>query len=324
MVAFNKAASRLLRLGGIILAISLLIHLGFRVKAFVHIFFEHAGMLVNQEEVLRAYSLGHTSSPVVPRITHQIFHNWTHPGEETLPEDWNATRQTCLDTNPEWVHHLWTDRSSKEFMEKEYPWFLPTYKRFKFPVQKIDALRYFLMRHYGGIYIDLDNGCLTDLEPLRGYPAWTTDGGHGALSNNILGVEPNHLYWIAMTDSIISHAWNYPLPYLTISYATGQWFLTKTWEEYHKNLPLSEQVLTRVLMDGREGAPRWVFFNHTRGGTWDNWDNRMFPWIGDHLGMVALSVAILCLICGLAISSCFSTLRKRNKKIGYEKVQSTH
>lgn len=39
----------------------------------------------------------------------------------------------------------------------EYPWFMSTYLSFTFPVQKIDALRYFLMRHYGGIYVDLDN-----------------------------------------------------------------------------------------------------------------------------------------------------------------------
>lgn len=40
---------------------------------------------------------------------------------------------------------------------KEYPWFLDTYDGYPNPVQRVDALKYFLMLHYGGVYIDMDN-----------------------------------------------------------------------------------------------------------------------------------------------------------------------
>jgi mannosyltransferase OCH1-like enzyme len=39
----------------------------------------------------------------------------------------------------------------------EYPWFLDTYDGYPYPVQRTDAIRYFLIRHFGGVYIDLDN-----------------------------------------------------------------------------------------------------------------------------------------------------------------------
>ncbi len=52
---------------------------------------------------------------------------------------------------------LWTEKASRDFIELEYPWFLKTYDRYSFPVQRVDAVRYFLLLHYGGIYIDLDN-----------------------------------------------------------------------------------------------------------------------------------------------------------------------
>ena len=55
------------------------------------------------------------------------------------------------------IFQLWTAKSSRDFLEKEYPWFLKTYDTYPFGVQRVDALRYFLMRHFGGIYIDLDN-----------------------------------------------------------------------------------------------------------------------------------------------------------------------
>lgn len=55
------------------------------------------------------------------------------------------------------ANKLWTDNSSRQFLADEYPHFLPLYDGFTLRVQRIDALRYFLMRHFGGVYIDLDN-----------------------------------------------------------------------------------------------------------------------------------------------------------------------
>ncbi|KFY14982.1 hypothetical protein V492_02304 [Pseudogymnoascus sp. VKM F-4246] len=276
------------------LAIFLFICLAFRIAFFAHLFCDHAGVALTQGDVAQAHPVtgDGVRQPTIPRIIHQIFHNWTDPSNEVLPSDWKETRQTCFDLNKDWENRartvfstcgLWTEKTSREFLAKEYSWFLPTYDNFKYPVQKVDALRYFAIRHFGGIYIDLDNGCTASLEPLRYYPAWVTDGGCGALSNNILGGEPNHPYWVLMTESIIPYAWNYPLPYLTISYATGQWFETEIWEKYHSQLPKDKPVLTRILMDGRPGASRWVFFTQARGGTWNNWDNLLFKWIGDNL-----------------------------------------
>lgn len=43
------------------------------------------------------------------------------------------------------------------FIEDNYNWFLPTYDSYKFPIQRVDVMRYFIIRYYGGIYLDLDN-----------------------------------------------------------------------------------------------------------------------------------------------------------------------
>lgn len=46
---------------------------------------------------------------------------------------------------------------SRTFLEDEFPWFVSTYDGYKFPIQRVDVMRYFLIRHYGGIYLDMDN-----------------------------------------------------------------------------------------------------------------------------------------------------------------------
>ena len=119
---------------------------------------------------------------------------------------------------------------------------------------------------------------------------WVTDGGHGALSNNILGAEPDHPFWILLTEMLIPYAWKYPLPYITVSYASGQWFETVAWEKYHHARPSLTPPLTRIMMDGRPGSAPHTFFTQGRGQTWHHWDNALFSWIGCHLVWTAVCI----------------------------------
>jgi hypothetical protein len=82
-----------------------------------------------------------------------------------------------------------------------------------------------------------------------------------------------------LTDALNRYAWKYPLPYITVSYASGQWFMSKIWRQFHERNP--EAPMIRVLMDFRPGAAEWVFFDMgAGGGSWNNWDDAFIVWIG--------------------------------------------
>lgn len=304
-------------------AVLLLGYVATRIYFFAHIFMPHSGVALAQEEVEFPHN---TTMPDprpqhVPKLIHQIFHNWHDPHNDTLPSDWESVRQTCIALNPGWTYKLWTTSTSRAFITTHYPWLLPTYDGFAHPVQRVDTLRYLLMLHHGGIYVDLDNGCLAPLEPLLYYPTWVTDGGRGALSNNILASAPGHPFWRLVADSVVSYAWHYPLPYLAVSYATGQWFLTAVWEEYHRRKPEAEPPLTRIMMDMAPGADRWVFFSQERGGTWDQWDNGLFKWIGDHVLLTVLCVAAAMVgISRLGLLALRLARRRGRARRGYRRV----
>ncbi len=169
----------------------------------------------------------------------------------------------------------------------------------------------------------IQQGCLQNLEPLLYYPTWTTDGGRGALSNNILASRPNHPFWKLMTDSLIRYNWNYIFPYVTISFASGQWYHTAIWEQYHAALPrlgnvdpAQENRLYRIIMDDRPGTEPWIYFTHERGGTWVNWDNAFWLWIGEHLILLGLAIfSLICLVLWIVIR-CMRAGGKPRKK-GY-------
>ncbi|KAH8691630.1 glycosyltransferase sugar-binding region DXD motif-containing protein-domain-containing protein [Talaromyces proteolyticus] len=294
-----------------------------RIANFAQIFSTkpYAGIPLSQSAIKDAYYNGTAKDQkpeaVIPQRIHQIYHDWSGNGMPHSAQ-WGRLRASCIDRHPGWIYKLWSASESREFLLREYPWFLPVYDSYRYPVQRVDAMKYFVLRHYGGIYIDLDNGCLESLEPLRYYPVFTTDNNQGPLLNNILGSMPQHPYYQLLTDSLPSFNWLYwPFPYLTIQYASGGWFQTAIWEKYHRqnhyhntDQPQDENgPLYRVIMDSRRGAEPWVFWNEGAGQTWENWDNSVFLWIGEHIYTVvrivaAVSIVLVALIAALVWKCC--------------------
>lgn len=89
-----------------------------RLVGFLHIFGvlqPHSGIRITQGEIELAHNRGRDPSdrPVVPRITHQIFHAWKHPGNDTLPGHWAHARESCRLHNPDWEHKVRCDNKKK-------------------------------------------------------------------------------------------------------------------------------------------------------------------------------------------------------------------
>lgn len=61
---------------------------------------------------------------------------------------------------------LWTDETAREFVKTFYPAHLHMYDSYKYPIQRADSIRYFVLHHFGGVYMDLDIGCRRRLDPL--------------------------------------------------------------------------------------------------------------------------------------------------------------
>lgn len=91
----------------VVVAVSLIYSSYEIVGRFLRLFLPHAGYPLNQDQALARYRVEKHQPEHVPRIIHQVFHNWQHPGNESalLPQ-WEAQRQTCIDKNPEWEYKV--------------------------------------------------------------------------------------------------------------------------------------------------------------------------------------------------------------------------
>jgi mannosyltransferase OCH1-like enzyme len=61
---------------------------------------------------------------------------------------------------------LWTDETAREFVQTHYPAHLQMYDSYTYPIQRADSIRYFVLHHFGGIYMDLDIGCRRKMDEL--------------------------------------------------------------------------------------------------------------------------------------------------------------
>jgi hypothetical protein len=98
------------------------------------------------------------SAPRIPRLIHQTWK------DHDVPEKWRAWSESWLQFNPEWEYRLWTDADCRRFVAEHYRWFLPIYDGYAATISRVDAVRYFLLDYFGGLYVDLDFECLRPMD----------------------------------------------------------------------------------------------------------------------------------------------------------------
>ncbi|KAE8361458.1 MIPC synthase subunit [Aspergillus caelatus] len=231
---------------------------------------------------------------IIPKIIHQTYKN------ETIPERWVDAQQRCIDMHPDYEYILWTDGKSREFIAAKYPWFLKTFDGYEYPIQRADSIRYFVLAHYGGTYIDLDDGCNRRLDPLLAYPAWVRRTVPTGISNNVMGSVPQHPFFVRVTQMLQQHDRHWVLPYITIMYSTGPLFLSVIWKEYIQDYP-SERNRVRILMQDEYQKYSWSFFTHHLGNSWHGKDARFIFWMGQHWMFVTLCGFLLAAVGGFCL-----------------------
>jgi len=260
----------------------------------------------------------------IPKVLHQVFNMWDD-GE--IPEAWRETQQSCLQFNQDYEYMLWNLTSARDLIAAEYPWFLDTFDGYRFPVQRADAIRYFVLSSYGGVYLDLDTGCTQSLDKLLVYPAFVATAPTLGLTNSILGGVKDHPFFLEAIESLQAYDQNWILPYLTIMNSAGPHFLSLVWTVYlHSFESIDECDRVRLLMSDERQGKEWSMFYSVRGSSWHHWDNLIFIFVHNHVmvvvfGLVALLIAGACCI-WWAVYRTYSRIKLRVQRRGWASIRS--
>ncbi|KAK0446464.1 glycosyltransferase family 32 protein [Desarmillaria tabescens] len=201
----------------------------------------------------------------VPRLLHQTAKT------DILLEKWRSVSLQCRNLMPDYEYMLWTDESSRKFINEHYPWFLRTYDGYRFPIQRADVIRYFVLYHYGGVYYDVDIGCKRPLDPLLTYPVILPKTIPVGVSNDLMFSTKGHPFFAQVIHNLATfdHSWflNYP----TVMFSTGPMFLSiqyTIWTSSHA-AALSDpiRILPKSLYgkNAKNGEAPHSFFSHFYG-----------------------------------------------------------
>jgi mannosyltransferase OCH1-like enzyme len=250
-----------------------------------------------------------------PRIIHRTWKT------VDVPARWADGASSCRDVNPDHHYCHWTDDELEKFIGVEYGWFLPTYRRYTYNIQRVDAARYFLLYHYGGVYIDLDLVCRRPFVEILAGKAVSTSS---SLSKNDddnddvvfvetlpVGVTNEFLAVRRAGDPFMRDVFNglmsnadtyYFFPYPTIMFSTGPMYLS------HQLWHMQETAAKTATGNGngnRNGTRARIierrlfereYFQHLVGSSWHRWDG-MIIWTFFRFRYAFLAAGVVLVVC---------------------------
>jgi inositol phosphorylceramide mannosyltransferase catalytic subunit len=133
----------------------------------------------------------------IPRILHQIWYQ----GEAQMPDKFRRFSEGWRANHPDWTFHLWNETTMRDFIAGNYAWFLPVYDGYPFNIQRIDAVRYFILDSMGGLYVDADIESLKPVDTLLEGCSLLVSRTLG-YNNAVVGSAPGHALWPVIFDAL--------------------------------------------------------------------------------------------------------------------------
>jgi mannosyltransferase OCH1-like enzyme len=166
----------------------------------------------------------------------KIFHQ-TWKADE-VPPMYKERVEECKKLNsPNYTYMFWTDESTRNFMKERFPDYLALYDSYPLNIQRADVSRYFILYYYGGVYMDLDIGCVKPHDLLYSYDLILPKTNIG-ISNDLLLSRKEHPFFKQVIDELINWklSWGFSIsPYAAVMYSTGPGFLTVQLTAYVQN-----------------------------------------------------------------------------------------
>lgn len=275
-----------------------------------------------------------------PQIIHQIFLTEGRPSKLTKYE---PAIESCRSMHSNWTHNLWTDESAAIFMAEHYPDIFPHYRGYKQSIQRANILRYALLEHFGGVYVDVDVTCLQPLDDLLHLPFLTPGAYPAGVNNAFILSRPGHGFLRHLLEGVESRDLRWGMPYIENMLSTGCMFFSNRWMSYVRSqlqetgAPTAEEDRVYILADRQghmdphmlRGAVTTPLFRHGGASSWHGWDAAAIVLLGEHyLWFLALvGVWVLCVSLGIwravrrmqrRTRRSYSPLRKSMDKSGYD------
>ena len=228
----------------------------------------------------------------IPRYIHQIW--ISSITNEKIYDRFHLAANTCIELHSNYNYTLWTHKEILIWLKIHYSWFLPIYQSYRYDMQRIDAMKYLLLFHYGGLYLDLDVKCkvhdlITAMVPSdqrNNEPDIIFHmGGEGISANtDIIAAKRYHPFFkLAVSQLKSANRWFY-LYHLTIILSAGPTFLYGVYRQF-------------PFKDSFYYVPNDLLFGHLTegvgGATWYGKDSLFLIYIMENKFLSSVFILII-------------------------------
>jgi mannosyltransferase OCH1-like enzyme len=141
----------------------------------------------------------HSSQPMYPDLIPPVLHQILLGSGGPKPK-WFEARSNCLKYHPGWDAHIWTDENAGTFVAEKFPHLKEMWESYRYPIQKIDALRYMVLHEYGGRWCSVIWLFLLLTPEQESCWIWTsTAGAPWVLSGGSGSLHPLPTLWTSQT-----------------------------------------------------------------------------------------------------------------------------
>ncbi|PKX88381.1 uncharacterized protein P174DRAFT_380554, partial [Aspergillus novofumigatus IBT 16806] len=106
------------------------------------------------------------------------------------------------------------------------------------PSERADAIRYLILQHFGGIYIDLDIGCRRCLDPLLNLLIWFPKTRPSGVGNDVMPSIPEHPLMMKLALDLQDRYALFLPPYLAVFWTTEPLYVNDiltSWLQHRSN-----------------------------------------------------------------------------------------
>lgn len=229
------------------------------------------------------------------KIIHQIWFGIipTKRAAKKAFEKLRPYRDTWLLSNPTWFYICWDKEKTDQFVKAFYPEHLEMYNSYKYHIQRCDAVRYFLLHRYGGVYADMDYKCCkpfdqafqrfrNDIYFVETPNRLNKDEVH--IFNSLMYSRPGHPFWKKL---FIELEKNRTTPsfygrHLEIMFTTGPAILNRVFNRYKYSyrldyLPFAlfhPNGLNNEMLSSKDKEQ--IFAIHLGKGSWESSDSKVW------------------------------------------------
>lgn len=251
------------------------------------------------------------------KIIHQVWFG-TIPNKREAAKTYKKLkvyRDSWINKNPKWFYVSWNLEKCEKLVKHFYPQHLEMYKKYPYIIQKCDAVRYFILHRYGGLYADMDYFCNKPWdEVIKKYPGDiyvvetpnNTGNDKVHVSNSLMySAVKNHSYWNSIFIEMElkkNSSYYYTSRHITIMMTTGPSIINRIFNKYKYRYKLNHYPFKLfhpygVTDDAKTlsncNKEQNVYAYHIQNGCWHKKDTVILNFIYQEYKIILVIIFLL-------------------------------